>query len=148
MAPRMKVDTAIPEIYNGLVAVSETLHAAGLPRGLIHLIELRVSQINLCSFCVDMHTAGAKRDGETPERLAALASWIASDLFTAAERAVFAWAEALTNRDHCALAPLHAELTRHFDAEAVATITMAVAVINAWNRVGIASHAGSHTQVK
>lgn len=126
--------------YQALYAVTNVLGEGALPHSLKHLIDLRVSQLNGCSYCIDLHTDWGKRDGETVERLAAVADWRNSALFTAAERAAFEWAEALTERRVAAIDGLHASLGEHFDRAGVAELTMMVAVVNAWNRVGIAFH--------
>lgn len=137
---RFDLSADAPDLYAALFAVSKALGETGLPGTLKHLIDLRVSQINTCAYCIGLHTDWARRDGESRERIAAVAEWSTSALFTPDERAAFAWAEALTRREHDHLDALHAELGRHFDRAQVGALTMAVAVINAWNRVGIASH--------
>lgn len=137
---RFDMSADAPELYAALSNVSKALEHAGLPGGLNHLIDLRVSQLNGCAYCIGLHTSWALRDGERRERLEAVADWRDSALFTPDERAAFAWAEALTQRQHAALDGLHADLGQHFDRAQIAALTMAVATINAWNRVGIATH--------
>ncbi|HYH39389.1 MAG TPA: carboxymuconolactone decarboxylase family protein [Azospirillum sp.] len=129
-----------PDLYAALRAVTETLDRSGLPAGLKHLIDLRVSQINGCSHCIGLHTGWALKDGERRERLDALAGWADSPLFTPDERAALALAEALTVRDRSRLDDLHAELGRHFGREQVAALAFAAATANAWNRVVMAAH--------
>ncbi|WP_431857504.1 carboxymuconolactone decarboxylase family protein [Azospirillum sp.] len=137
---RFDLSADAPDLYGALSNVTKALGASGLPTGLKHLIDLRVSQINGCAYCIGLHTEWAQRDGESRERIAAVADWPASPLFTPDEGAAFAWAEALTRREKDRLDDLHADLGRHFDRAQVAALTMAVAAINAWNRVGIAIH--------
>lgn len=135
------------EAMQGLAAVEGILAKAGLDKHLHHLIQLRASQINGCAFCVAMHTSDARRDGETNIRLDQLVAWRDVTVFTPAERAAFAWTEALTTLDpRDDLDALHAGLEPHFDAGQIAALTIAVGMINVWNRVNIASHGRLSTQ--
>ena len=140
MTIRIDVQADAPQLYAALHGVSKALGDAGLPRRLKHLIDLRVSQLNGCAYCIGLHTQWALGDGEPRERLDALAGWADSPLFDDAERAALAWAEALTRRETDRLDALHADLARHFDRAGAAAVTMAVATINAWNRIGLARH--------
>ncbi|WP_051341583.1 carboxymuconolactone decarboxylase family protein [Azospirillum halopraeferens] len=140
MTVRIDVQADAPGLYAALLTVSTAVMKAGLPERLRHLIDLRVSQINGCAYCIGLHTDWALGAGERRERLEALAGWPDSDLFDAAERAALAWAEALTRCRSDQLDALHGDLRQHFDAAAAAAVTMAVATINAWNRIGIARH--------
>ncbi|WP_343561801.1 carboxymuconolactone decarboxylase family protein [Kiloniella sp. b19] len=108
----------------------------GLPSRLEHLIELRVSQINDCAFCVDMHSSAARREGESSERLDRLAAWRHSGVFTPAEKAAFAWAEALTYLERDAdYGTLRARLREFYSDEIISLITGCVCIINMWNRL-------------
>lgn len=138
MESRFTVLADAPALYKALAGVTAALGADALAPRLKHLIDLRVSQINGCAFCIGMHSKEALHGGDSADRLAALADWEGSDLFQPDERAAFAWAEALTRNRHDRLDDLHRDLQRHFDAATIAALTMAVATINAWNRVGIA----------
>jgi len=140
MKTRFDVSTLAQPAYQGLYAVSETLAASSLGARFKHLVDLRVSQINNCLFCQNLHIEWGRRDGVGQERLDAVAGWEASDLFTAAEKAAFAWAEALTRQQEASVPGLLADLRRHYSEQAVAELTMIVAVINAWNRVGISAY--------
>ena len=137
---RFDLSADAPELYGALSNVIKALEQSGVPGGLKHLIDLRVSQINGCAYCIGLHTDWAQRDGESRDRIDAVADWASAPMFTPDERAAFAWAEALTRREKDRLDDLHAELGRHFDRAQVAALTVAVAAINAWNRVGIAIH--------
>ncbi len=117
------------------------MQEAGLPRGLSHMIELRVSQINRCGYCVKMHSSEARKDGETDVRLDRLAAWNQMDDFTPAEKAAFAWAEALTYLDRGAhLPPLRADLRAHYNDLQISLITACIGMINLWNRIQISKH--------
>ncbi|MGQ9368166.1 carboxymuconolactone decarboxylase family protein [Azospirillum sp. ST 5-10] len=137
---RIDIEADAPELYAALRGVTQTLGRSALPPALKHLIDLRVSQINGCSYCIGLHTDWALTGGERRERLEALAHWPDSPLFDDAERAALAWAEALTRGEKDRLDDLHAALTARFDKAGAAAVTMAVAAINAWNRVGLARH--------
>ncbi|CBS87849.1 carboxymuconolactone decarboxylase family protein [Azospirillum lipoferum] len=140
MAFRFTVATDAPSLFAAMYATTKAIRGSGLPTGLIHLIDLRVSQINGCTYCIDMHSKEARHDGQSEERIAALAEWEHSDLFLPDERAAFAWAELLTRGRHDGIDAAHRDLQRHFSAEQIAQLTVTVAQINAWNRVGIAQH--------
>jgi AhpD family alkylhydroperoxidase len=128
-----------PEALKAMLALETHVRRAGLPRPLIELIYMRVSQINRCAYCIDMHSKDARAAGETEQRLYALTSWRETPFFTEAERAALAWAEAVTElgRDHVS-DEVFAEARRHFEERELVELTMAVATINAWNRLGIA----------
>ena len=131
----------IPDILQAMARVNETIDGHGLERALHHLVQLRASQLNRCSFCVKMHTKEARQDGETNERLDRLVVWDEVEDFTPRERAALAWTEALTTLDpRVDLRPLRAELRAHFSDKEVGVLTAAIAMINLWNRIGIAAH--------
>ena len=140
MAFRFTVATDAPSLFATLYATAKTIRGSGLPTGLIHLIDLRVSQINGCAYCIDMHRKEARHDGQSEQRIAALAEWERSDLYLPDERAAFAWAEVLTRARHDRIDEAYRELQRHFNAEQIAQLTVTAAQINAWNRIGIAQH--------
>lgn len=129
-----------PDVYKAMVALdgqAETaFEAAGLDPLLGELVKVRVSQLNGCAFCLRMHTRDAIERGETTDRLAVVAAWWESQYFTPQERAALALAEDVTrlpvparDRDLSALSD-----------EQVSAVTWLVVVMNAWNRIAIASH--------
>jgi AhpD family alkylhydroperoxidase len=123
-----------------LVALHQTLTET-FDKTLRHLIDVRVSLMNECHFCINMHTKEALDGGDTQERVSALTHWQISSLFTEREKAALAWAEALTRQAaQPEIEALHADLERHFTSEEIATLTIAIAAIIAWNRIGIASY--------
>ncbi|MEU0300841.1 carboxymuconolactone decarboxylase family protein [Streptomyces sp. NPDC006175] len=141
---RVYVDKRSPGAYKALTATAEAVRAvaqeAGLPRTLVELVNLRVSQINGCAYCLDVHTRAALRAGETAQRLGVLAAWRDTEVFTAQERAALALAEATTHPADAALqeaAYATARLTLS-DDETAAVIWVAV-TINAFNRVSVMS---------
>jgi AhpD family alkylhydroperoxidase len=131
----------LPDVYQALLKVNPAISAAGLDRGLQHLVHLRASQINGCAFCVKMHTREAREDGETNERLDRLVVWRHVDDYTAAEKAALAFTEAMTRLDdQSALPELRAALREHFTEHQIAALGADIAMINLWNRIAISSH--------
>lgn len=123
-----------------LIGLNETL-TASFDQKLRHIIDIRVSLMNECHFCIDMHTKEALEGGDTQGRVSALNRWQTSPLFTPREKAALAWAEALTRAAaQEEIETLHGDLGAHFSKEYIALLTVAVAHINAWNRIGIASY--------
>jgi AhpD family alkylhydroperoxidase len=128
-----------PGAYQGLLQVSRHLGSCGLERGLQELVKARVSQLNGCAFCLDMHTTAALQDGESPRRLNLLAAWREAALFTPREQAALAWAEALTELTfHRVDEALYRATRQHFSEQELVDLTYAVTLINAWNRLGVA----------
>ncbi|MFN8011986.1 MAG: carboxymuconolactone decarboxylase family protein [Holophagaceae bacterium] len=127
-----------PDLYQAQLGLWKQTRAAGLDPRLLDLLDLRVSQINGCAYCMDMHAADLAKAGETPRRLAVLAGWRDTDLFMPAERAALAWAEALTELpSRPELDPAFQALKAHFDERQVVALTFAIVSINGWNRLGV-----------
>ncbi len=135
---RLNYSAVAPEGPRALAAVNAALLRAGLDKRLMDLLFLRVSQINGCSYCVDLHARDLRAAGETDGRLDGLAAWRENPNFTAAEKAALAWAEDLT-RVETTRAPdaSYAPLVAHYDEKQIANITYAIALMNAWNRIAI-----------
>ena len=131
----------MPDVIGALTKVHGALAAHKPDAMLEHLVQLRASQINGCGFCVKMHTGDARKDGETNERLDRLIVWRHVSDFSPAERAAFAWTEALTDlAGGHDLPALRAELRAHFSDEQIAVLTANIAMINLWNRIQISTH--------
>jgi AhpD family alkylhydroperoxidase len=110
----------------------------GIERKLLHLVKTRVSQINRCAYCVDMHTKDARAEGETEQRLYGLSAWQESPFYTPRERAGLEWAETLTLiASHDVPDELYARMREHFKEAELVGLTMAVIAINGWNRLSI-----------
>jgi AhpD family alkylhydroperoxidase len=138
MRERLNYYKAAPDGVKALRQVGTYLKTSGLEAGLLHLVYLRASQINGCAFCVDMHTREALRDGEQEKRLHMLVVWRESPLFSERERAALGWTEAVTRLEQThAPDDVYEEARRHFDEAGIANLTLAVAVINAWNRMAV-----------
>jgi AhpD family alkylhydroperoxidase len=129
---------AAPETIKALLAIEDAIKASGLELSLIELVKTRASQINGCAFCINMHTADARKNGETEQRLYLLNAWRESPLYTERERAALAWTEALTliADTHAPDEDYEAMRAQFSEAEAV-NLTMLIGAINAWNRVAI-----------
>jgi AhpD family alkylhydroperoxidase len=141
MKPRMKNPAfVVPEALPALLAVGKAARQAGVPQRTLELVELRVSQINACSLCVDMHARDLKKAGETDQRLFALAAWREAPFFTDAERAALALAEAATrlnDRADPVSDETWNEAARHFDEAGLASLVLNIGIVNLWNRVNV-----------
>jgi AhpD family alkylhydroperoxidase len=141
---RIFIDKQSPKAYHALVQTSEAVRAtaadAGLERTLVELVNLRVSQLNGCAFCLDVHTKAALRAGEDTRRLGVLAAWRDTDLFTPPERAALALAEATTvPSDAAAQAAAYADARQVFTDDQLSAVIWVAVTINAFNRVSILS---------
>lgn len=132
----------VPEAVQALQALSKAAHRGGVPAQTLTLVELRASQMNGCSVCVDMHTHMMKKSGETDERLFTVSAWRDTPYFTDAERAALALTEAVTLlNDHFDPVPdaIWEEAARYYDEQALAALLIAIGAINVWNRFNIAT---------
>ena len=132
----------IPQAMQALHALGTATEKSGVPTTTIGLVQLRASQINGCSVCVDMHARDLKRAGETDERLFAVGAWRDAPYFTDAERAALALAEAVTRiGDRADAVPdeIWEDATRHYDERALASLILSIALINVWNRLNVAT---------
>ncbi len=139
MEPRIDHRKAAPGAMSALYGVEKYLHTCGLPEKLLHLIKLRVSQINGCAYCIDMHSKDLRAAGDTEQRLYLLDAWHEAPFYTDRERAALAWAEAVTRitEGHVPDA-VYEQARRQFSEAELVNLTLAVATINAWNRLSIA----------
>jgi AhpD family alkylhydroperoxidase len=142
MHARMKNPVMIvQEAMRALQALKASAETGGVPPTTLGLVELRASQINGCSVCVDMHPRILKQGGETYDRLFAVAAWRDAPYFTDAERAALALTESVTRlSDRADPVPdaIWDEAARHYDEPALASLLLAIAGINVWNRLIIA----------
>ena len=132
----------VPEAMKALLALGASTQKSGVPPKTFGLVELRASQINGCSLCVDMHSRHLKKAGETDERLFALAAWRDAPYFTDGERAALALAEAVTrlsDRSDPVPDEIWNEAARHYDERALAALVISIATINVWNRLNVAT---------
>ncbi len=132
----------IPDAMKALLALAASTKESGVPSSTLNLVYLRASQINGCSLCAEMHARDAKKAGETDERLFTVAAWREAPYFTDAERAALALTEATTRlSDRADPVPddIWNEATRHYDEPALAALILAIANINLWNRLNVAT---------
>lgn len=116
--------------------MGQAVEASGLDKELAELVKLRASQLNGCSFCLDLHLGWARKAGVNERKIDLLPVWHEADIFSEAERAALAWTEALTrNEEGGPAAEQSAELNRHFSRDEIVFLTVAIANINAWNRI-------------
>ena len=130
----------VPGAMEALQAVGKAVKNGGVPPKTLELINLRASQINGCGVCVVQHPRIAKKLGETDERLYAVAAWREAPYFTDAERAALALTEAATRlSDQADPVPdeIWDEAARHYDEQALASLVIAIANINVWNRLNV-----------
>jgi len=132
----------LPDAMKALHALGMSAEKSGVPARTIGLVQLRASQINGCSVCVDMHARDLKRAGETDERLFAVAAWRDAPYFTDAERAALALTEAVTrlsDRPDPVPDEIWDEAARHYDEPALAGLILSIALINVWNRLNVST---------
>jgi AhpD family alkylhydroperoxidase len=144
---RLDYSKVAPEAFRAMFGLEHYLRKTDLEHSLQHLIKFRVSQINGCAFCLDMHSKDARALGETEQRLYCLPAWRETPFYTERERAALEWAEHLTliSEKHVP-DDLYARASAQFSEKELVDLTLAVAAINAWNRFGIAfeADAGSY----
>jgi AhpD family alkylhydroperoxidase len=143
MHARMEhVPMIVPEAMQALLALGKAADKGGVPAKTILLMQLRASQVNGCSVCVDMHAREMRDAGESDARLFTVAAWRDAPYFTDAERAALALTEALTRiADHPDPVPdeIWNEAARHYDERGLASLLIAIGVINVWNRFNVAT---------
>lgn len=143
MKARMKNPVqVIPEAMQALWALSSAADKSGLPQKITWLVQLRASQINGCSVCVDMHARIMRHGGESEERIIAVAAWYDAPYFSDAERAALRLTEALTrisDRTDPVTDELWQEVSRHFGEKELSGLLLGIAAINVWNRLNIAT---------
>lgn len=144
MHERVNLGKALPALYQSVLALDKQAEQAALDAGwaagFTHLVKMRASQINQCAFCLRMHARDALASGESADRLAVLPAWRETRYFTDKERAGLALTEAVTQvaQDQIPDA-VYAEAAQHLSPQEIASIEWLAVVINAWNRIAIAS---------
>ena len=139
MSNRSDYAKASPEGYKAFGGVYVTLQKSGLPKQLVDLVYLRVSQINGCAFCIDMHTRDLVKSGLTVDKLVLVPVWRESgNVFSPRERAALAWAETVTlvAQTHVPDAEYDAAASE-FSEKELADLTYAIGLMNAFNRLGV-----------
>ncbi len=142
MKQRLQFFNVAPELMKQVQTLNKAVDECGLETDLLHLVKLRASQINGCSYCVDMHTREAMRDGETQQRVFLVSAWKESPLFSECERAAFTWVETVTLISNGGVSDeLYRETLEHFSEEELVKLTVATSMINTWNRLCVSFHA-------
>ncbi|MCR9140011.1 MAG: carboxymuconolactone decarboxylase family protein [Alphaproteobacteria bacterium] len=138
MTPRIEYRDVAPEMVGALAGLNSYSDQCCISQNLRRLLEIQVSAINCCSYCFDRHRNQAGGLGESAERIDAMTHWRRSTLFTKAERAAFAWAEAVTEiSTQGAPDPLFEELKKHYSDAEIVDLTFVILSMNAWNRLAI-----------
>jgi AhpD family alkylhydroperoxidase len=138
MTARLNFYTASPDATKAMIAFESAVHKLGLEPSLLELVKLRASQLNGCAYCVDLHTTDARKAGETERRLHGVSVWRETPFFTERERAALGWTESITQ-----LSLTHAPdedyayLKAHFSDKEMVDLTLAISMINSWNRFAV-----------
>ena len=140
MQVRLNYAQSAPGAYKAMLGLEDYLHKCGLEESLIHLIKLRASQINGCAYCLDMHWKDLRAIGQDEQRLYLLDAWEECPYYSDRERAALAWTEAVTLvADEHVPDSVYERVRPHFTEKELCDLTLAVAAINAWNRLSIAA---------
>lgn len=140
MSQRINYMQASPATMKAMMGLAAQVHRGSIEPMLQHLVCQRVSQINGCAFCLELHDRDLRAGGETPARLALLAGWReVDDVFTPRERAALDWAEALTQLgQHGVTDALYRRTHEEFGDQGLIDLTLTITTINMWNRMNIA----------
>ena len=140
---RFDLHADAPALYRAQVALDRAVGESPLDPRIRELVKVRASQLNGCAYCIDMHTREALAGGETQQRLFALAAWRESPLFDERERAALALTDAVTLIASApeTIDPAYDAAAVHFPTEELAALLYAIAMINTWNRLAVATHA-------
>ena len=142
MTQRLDYKNASPKGFAAMLALELHARASGLEHGLLELVKTRVSQLNGCAFCLDMHTKDARAAGEGEQRLYLLPAWREAPCYTERERAALAWAETVTLlKDQQVPDDVYEQARRQFDEKALVDLTLAIVAINGWNRLSVSFRA-------
>jgi AhpD family alkylhydroperoxidase len=142
MKQRIDYKKIAPDGFKAMLNLENYVRSSGLEHSLLELVKTRVSQINGCAHCLDMHTKDARAAGETEQRLYVLSAWREAPFYSERERAALAWAEAVTQLAvNDVPDDLYAEVRRQFDEKALVDLTFAIVAINGWNRLAVALRA-------
>ncbi|MFN8570740.1 MAG: carboxymuconolactone decarboxylase family protein [Gemmatimonadaceae bacterium] len=139
MKERIHFGKAAPGVYDAMDALEQYLATCGLEESLLHLVKFRASQINGCAYCLDMHWKDLRAMGEHEQRIYSLDAWRECPYYTERERAALAWTEAVTLVSTGQVPDdVYEAVHPHFSEKELADLTLAIATINAWNRISIA----------
>jgi AhpD family alkylhydroperoxidase len=138
---RVEYTKVAPQAMSAMGAVHKYIQEAWTDRKLQALVELRVSQINGCAYCMDMHNGQARALGESQQRLDVLPGWRETDFFDDREKAALEWAEAVTLQgQHQISEDLLQKVSARFSEKELVDLTVIIAMMNAWNRIAVPLH--------
>lgn len=142
MQKRLQYNQAYPEAFQAMLALSRAVEKTGLAPQLVNLVCYRVSQLNGCAYCLDMHSKDLRALGEAEQRLYMINAWReAPHIYNSRERAALAWAEAVTElRDNEVPDEVYEAASREFSEAELTQLTLAIVAINGWNRFNVAFH--------
>jgi len=141
MKTRINIEKLEPKAYEAMMVMEKYLGESTIKIGLSELIRLRVSQINGCAYCIEMHSQEALKKGETQNRLFALSAWWESPLFTQKEKSAFAMADEITEISKAGLSnETFEKVNNQFSENEIAQLIMLIGLINTWNRIAVLTH--------
>ncbi len=124
-----------PDGWQALLGLEHYINQCGLEPSLLELVRMRVSQMNNCAFCIDIHTKDARAKGESEQRLYGLTAWWETPYYSDRERAALAWAEAVTKISDGVPDPLYEQARQYFSEKELVDLTLAVIAINGTTRI-------------
>jgi len=140
MEPRINYAKVARGVHEAMFGLGRYVRQCGLEESLLNLVCLRASQINGCAYCIDMHWKDLRAAGEEEQRLYGLDAWEESPYYSDRERAALAWTEAVTSiREGHVPDTLYEQVRRVFTEKELADLTLAIVLINGWNRLNIAA---------
>ncbi|KQO33065.1 hypothetical protein ASF10_19920 [Flavobacterium sp. Leaf82] len=139
MKPRIVIPTVAPEAYQALMNLEKYISTTSLTPIHKELIKIRASQINGCAYCINMHTADARKHGISEQRIYLLSAWREADLYTEEEKAILALTEEITMISNHVSEEVYQNAARLFDEKYLAEIILLIITINSWNRLAIAT---------
>lgn len=139
MGKRIKMHEVEKVGYQAMLQLEKYIESTELTKTHKELIKIRASQVNGCSFCIDMHTKDALKAGETVQRIMALTAWRETPFFTEEERAILALTEEVTLISNHVSDETYNQAAKLFSETYLAQLIMAIVTINAWNRIGIST---------
>ena len=138
MNQRVNYAVASRDGYKAMLGLQSHIDNCGLEPALLELVKTRASQINACAYCIDMHTKDARAAGESEQRLYGLSAWRETPFYSARERAALAFTEAVTAIQNGVDDAVYEEARAHFSDKEIVDLTLAIVLINGWNRLSIA----------
>ncbi|RED18879.1 AhpD family alkylhydroperoxidase [Flavobacterium cutihirudinis] len=139
MKSRIVIPQVAPEAYQAMLGLEKYIASTDLSPVHKELIKIRASQINGCAYCINMHTADARKLGITEQRIFLLSAWREADFYTEEEKAILALTEEITLINNHVSEEVYQNAAALFDEKYLAEIILAIITINAWNRIGIAT---------